>query len=621
MKRETQRSGVFTRRALLTMGGQVAVLGALGARLYQVQVDEGARYATMANDNRISARMMAPPRGRALDRFGVVLAGNSINWRAELVAEESNSVTTTLDNFSALIPLNDYERARIEREVHRHRKFIPILIKEFLTWEQMALIEVNAPDLPGVVVDNGTKRIYPFAQQFAHIVGYVAPPNEQDVADDPLLALPGLRIGRAGMEQFHDLALRGRAGSVQLEVNAVGRVIRELDRLEGVQGDDIGLTIDAGLQQSVLRTLKDESASAVVMDCRNGEVLAMATNPSFDPSVFNSGVSQAQWLAWTSDKRTPLINKATSGLYAPGSTFKMAVALAGLESKAVSAGDRIQCSGYLDLGDARFHCWRKGGHGSLDMLGGLKNSCDVYFYEVARRTGIDRIAAMSNRLGMGVELELDLPGQRTGLIPTREWRTKKGHGWAIGDTIVSGIGQGYIQVTPLQLCTYVSRVATGRVVQPHLTRQVAGVPQPGGQPNDYPSLALPDKMLHVVRQGMWAVVNDPGGTAPLARLGDPAVQMAGKTGSAQVRRVSRELRESGHFDSEKLPWEYRPHALFVAYAPYDNPRYALSVVVEHGNAGAAAAAPLAKEIMLTTLRRDPASRTMPPDPQIAQAAP
>jgi penicillin-binding protein 2 len=618
MKRETQRNGVFTRRALLTMGGQVAVLAALGGRLYQVQVQEGARYTTMANENRISARMMAPPRGRILDRFGIVLAGNSINWRAELVAEESTNVGTTLDNFAAVIPISDYERARIEREVHRHRKFIPILIKEFLTWEEMAKIEVNAPDLPGVVVDNGTKRVYPFTDKFAHIVGYVAPPNDDDVADDPLLALPGLRIGRAGMEKFHDLALRGRAGSVQLEVNAVGRVIRELDRVEGVPGDDVALTIDTGLQQDVLKILGDESASGVVMDCRNGEVLAMGTNPSFDPSLFNSGVSQAQWLQWTNDRRTPLINKATSGLYAPGSTFKMAVALAGLESKAITAGDRIECPGYLDLGNARFHCWRKGGHGSLDLHGGLKNSCDVYFYEVARRTGIDRIAAMSNRLGLGTELQLDLPGQRVGMIPTREWRISRGHAWAIGDTIVSGIGQGYIQVTPLQLCTYVSRIATARVVQPHLTRLVAGVQQPGSQPDDYPSLAIPDKSLHMVRQGMWAVVNEPGGTAPQARLADPSVQLAGKTGSAQVRRVSRELRESGHFDSAKLPWEYRPHALFVAYAPYDNPRYAVSVVVEHGNAGAATAAPLARDMMLAVLRRDPANRTTAPDPQIAQ---
>jgi penicillin-binding protein 2 len=618
MKRDVQRSGVFTRRALLMMGGQVAILGALGARLYQVQVQDGARYTTLADENRISARMIAPPRGRILDRFGVVVAGSSMNWRAVLVAEQANDVPATLDAFSALLPLSEYERARIDRELHRRRKFIPVLIREFLTWDEMATIEVNAPDLPGIVVDAGTTRQYPFAARMAHVVGYVAPPNEADVADDPLLGLPGLRIGRAGMEKYHDLGLRGRAGAVQLEVNAVGRVIRELDRQEGVPGEDVGLTLDAGLQDSVLTTLGNESASAVVMDCRNGEVLAMATNPSFDPSVFNSGVSQAQWLEWTKDRRTPLINKATSGLYAPGSTFKMAVALAGIESKAISPTDRIGCPGYLDLGDTRFHCWRKGGHGMLDLRGGLKNSCDVFFYEVARRTGIDRIAAMANRMGLGVELELDLPGQRPGLIPTREWRISHGHAWNMGDTIVSGIGQGFIQVTPLQLATYVSRIASGRLVQPHLTRKLAGVMQPGVEPDDWPVLGMPEKLLHMVREGMWAVVNEPGGTAPLARLADPQVRLAGKTGSAQVRRVSRELRESGHFDSEKLPWEYRPHALFVCYAPYDAPRYAVSVVIEHGNAGAAAAAPLARDIMTEVLRRDPANRTDAPPAQVAE---
>jgi penicillin-binding protein 2 len=344
----------------------------------------------------------------------------------------------------------------------------------------------------------------------------------------------------------------------------------------------------------------------------------MATNPSFDPSLFNSGVSQAQWVEWTSNRRAPLINKATAGVYAPGSTFKMAVALAGLDSHSITPSDRINCPGYLDLGDTRFHCWSKYGHGSLDLRGGLKNSCDVFFYEVARRTGIDRIADMAHRLGLGTEIDIDLPGARTGLIPTREWRIAQGHYWNIGDTIVSGIGQGYIQVTPLQLATYVARVATGRAIQPHLTRTLGGVTQPGGQPDDWPAMELPESMMHIVREGMWAVVNEPGGTAPLARLPGGMGQLAGKTGSAQVRRVSRELRESGRYDSSKLPWEFRPHALFVAFAPYDAPRYAVSVVVEHGNAGAGAAAPIARDIMIDTLNRDPSRRTAPPGATVAE---
>ncbi len=610
-ERDSKRTGVFTRRALLLMGGQATALGVLAAKLYQVQVVEGGRYATMADENRISARLVSPPRGRILDRTGEVIAGNRLNWRALLISEQTEDVSVTLDNFGRIVPLPDHERARIEREVHRHRRFIPIMVSEFLSWEDMARIEVNAPDLPGIIIDVGTTRQYPYSDKLAHIVGYVAPPNEADMGDDPMLALPGVRVGRAGMEKAQDLPLRGRAGVVQLEVNAVGRVIRELDRQEGVQGQDVALTIDTELQNQVLARLGDESASAVVLDCRNGEVMAMASNPSFDPSLFNSGVSQAQWIAWTRNRRAPLINKAAAGVYAPGSTFKMAVALAGLESRAITPFDRVNCPGYLDLGDTRFHCWSKYGHGSLDLRNGLKHSCDVYFYEVARRTGIDRIAAMANRLGLGTDLPTDLPGARKGLIPTRAWRISKGHPWNIGDTIVSGIGQGYIQVTPMQLATYAARIASGRAVVPHLTRKVGGELQAEASPDHWPGLGIPDKTLATVRQGMWAVVNDAGGTAPLARIPGSLGLLAGKTGSSQVRRVSRELREHGNFRSDKLPWEFRPHALFVAYAPYDNPRYALSVVVEHGNAGAAAAAPLARDIMVDVLTRDPARPAEP----------
>ncbi|MBV8520993.1 MAG: penicillin-binding protein 2 [Acetobacteraceae bacterium] len=612
---EDEHRGVFTRRALMIMGGQATVLGLLAAKMYRVQVAEGARYTTLAENNRISARLIAPPRGPILDRSGTVLAGNNLNWRALLLAEQTQDVSATLDNFSRIVSLPDHERLRVEREVAHHRSFLPILVREFLSWDDMAKIEANSPDLPGIMVDLGTSRLYPFGARFAHVVGYVAPPSEKDMGDDAMLALPGFRVGRAGIEKSQDFRLRGKAGVVQLEVNAAGRVIREIGRNEGAPGQELGLTIDAELQKAVLARFGDESASAVVMDCRNGEVLAMATNPSFDPSVFASGVSQAQWDALNENRRKPLINKAVSGLYAPGSTFKMAVALAALEAGTLTPADRINCPGHLDVGDTRFHCWRKRGHGRLDLHGALKHSCDVFFYQVALRTGIDRIAAMSHRLGMGTHLDLDLPGQRAGLVPTRFWRLRHGKLWNRGDTIVSGIGQGYIQVTPLQLATYAARIASGRAVVPHLTRTLDNVVQPGAQPEHWPELGLQETNLHAVRHGMWAVVNEGGGTAPIARL--PGAQLAGKTGSSQVHRVSRAAREHG-FDSSKLPWHLRPHALFVAYAPYNAPRYALAVVIEHGNAGAKAAAPVARDIMRDTLARDPARLQHAPGAHMAE---
>jgi penicillin-binding protein 2 len=617
MRRESKRTGVFTRRALLMAAGQVGVLGLLGAKLYSVQVVQGQRYATLADSNRISSRLIAPPRGRILDRFGTTVAGNKLNWRALLIAEETADVGATLDSFARVLPLADHDRARVERELRRNRRFIPVTVRDFLSWEEMAAIEVNLPDLPGIVVDLGTTRQYPLGPALAHVVGYVAPATEADTAEEPMLALPGIRIGRAGMERHDDLGLRGRAGAVQLEVNAAGRVIRELDRQEGIPGEDLGLTIDAGLQQAVIGRLGAESASAVVLDARNGEVLAMATNPSFDPSLFDSGVSQAQWVEWTSNRRTPLINKATAGLYPPGSTFKVAVATAALEARTLSPTDRIFCPGYLDIGDTRFHCWSRYGHGSLDLRGGIKNSCDVFFYETARRTGMDRIAAMANRFGLGVDLDIELAGARRGLVPTHEWMAAHGRPVNLGDTVNVGIGQGYVQATPLQLATYVARLATGVAVQPHLTRSIGGVLQPGSEAADWPDLGVSERFLHAAREGMWAVVNEQGGTAPLARLALPGVQMAGKTGSAQVRRVSRELREHGHFRSADLPWEFRPHALFICFAPYDAPRYALAVVVEHGNAGADVAGPLARDIMTDTLTRDPARRNQAPGQAVA----
>ena len=609
MRRESRRSGVFTRRAVAVLAGQTAVLGLLSARLYQVQVTDGARYATLARQNSVSLRMIAPVRGRIRDRTGVVLADNKQTWRALLIAERAGpgamDVNRTLDRFSAIVPLDPRARVRIRRDLAHNRRFIPVLVADFLTWEQMARIEADAPRLPGVVIDVGQSRVYPLGPDFAHVVGYVAPPTPDDVARDPALALPGMRVGRTGVERFRERDLRGTAGSVQLEVNAYGRVIRELARDGGVPGDDVTLTLDAKLQQLAMARLVGQSASAVVLDARNGAVLAMASAPSFDPGLFDTGVSAAQWHAWIADPMAPLTDKATVGVYSPGSTFKPGVALAALSAGLITPSATFFCPGYFQLGNRKFYCWKRGGHGTIAVQGAIQQSCDVFFYHTALRVGIDRIAAMSHRLGLGTRLPLDLPAQAAGLIPTREWRRAQGHPWVLGDTVLAGIGQGFVQVTPLQLATYAARIATGRAVAPHVTRAIGGRVLAGAQATDWPLLDLAEPVLDAVRAGMTAVVNTQQGTGWTVRLPPALGQMAGKTGTAQVADVSQAERDRGGFHSSKLPWKLRPNALFVAYAPVAAPRYAVAVVVAHGNEGAVAAAPVARDLMIAALSRDP----------------
>lgn len=611
--------GIFTRRALIVLAAQAGVLGVLGKRLYDLQVVNGGHLKELAARNRTSKRLLAPARGLISDRFGVQLAGNKENWRALLMPEETTDIQATIARFNQIVPLDERDHARIERDLRHVRKYVPVALKDFLTWDDMARIELNAPSLPGVLVDVGSTRLYPLGPLLAHIVGYVAPPNEHDVATSPMMALPGMRAGRAGIEQTQDLALRGQPGSVEMEVNSLGRVMGEMDRVDGQQGDEIALTIDAGLQQMVLNRIGDQSASAVVMDCRNGEVLAMVSTPSFDPSLFDSGVSHAQWIEWTNNERTPLINKAVSGVYPPGSTFKPAVALAALKSGGLSPQDRFFCPGHYDMGGVRFHCWSRWGHGSIDMQQALMYSCDVYFYQAARKIGMDPIKDMANGFGLGTKLGIELPHIRPGVIPTPDWRRKHGFHWNGGDTVNAGIGQGFVQVTPLELATYVSRIASGRNVEPHLVRRVNETASDKTALDAAPPMDVEAKHLNVIRQGMFDVVNAHRGTAPKAKLNISGVQMAGKTGSAQVRRVSRALRESGHFNSMALPWEDRPHALFICFAPYDAPRYAVAVVIEHGNAGADAAAPLARDIMTDALMRDPVNHIHEPGQTVAEA--
>jgi len=612
MQGEIGRSKLFTRRALIVGGVQMALISGLAGRMYQLQVVEAERYKMLADENRINMQLLPPPRGRIFDRFGQLLAENRLNYRLVLVPEQTHSVDEALMALEALVPIEEHDRDRILREASRKRSFVPITVRENLSWEEVSRIEVNAPDLPGIMIDVGQTRNYAFGQDTAHIVGYVGAVSEKELDGDPVLSLPGFRIGKSGVEKAFETNLRGRAGARQVEVNAYGRIIRELARQDGQPGDDYRLTIDMGLQQYAAARFGNESGAAVVLDIHTGEILALASVPSYDPNVFTTGISQKQWNGLLNHPRFPLNNKAIAGQYPPGSTFKMMVALAGLETGEMSPYTTVFCPGHITLGNRRFHCWRRGGHGTMDMVRGIMNSCDVYFYEVARRVGVNRISAMANRFGLGEKLGLDMPGERGGLMPTREWKMAvHGVSWQLGETLVIGIGQGYMLTTPLQLATMVARIANGGIaITPHIVRQIFRDNKRQIVTRESPSsIGISPAHLAIVKEGMNDVTNHPRGTAYRARIVEPEFAMAGKTGSAQVRRISKKERETRVLRNDERPWKERDHALFVAYAPVEKSRYAIAVIVEHGGGGSSVAAPIARDILREAQRRDPIGRS------------
>ncbi len=619
MKRELKGRASFSRRALLLGAGQLGIFGAIGAKLYNLQVVQHSKYATLAQANSISERLIAPERGIITDRFGVILAGNQQHWRALFMKAQCPDPDAVLDNFSKLVALSDDDRARINADIADRPQYIPVLLKDYLEWPDMAAIEVNTPNLPGVVIEVGTSRIYPFGPALAHSVGYVGRPNQREAKTDTVLALPGMRVGRSGAEAGQDEALRGAPGFMQVETNVHGEVVREVASDAGTSGQTVALALDTGLQTLALARLGAQPGVAVVLDSQSGEILAMAANPSFDPQLFDKGVPASVWKSWMADPMHPLQNRAIAGLYAPGSTFKPTVALAALKCGSLSADTYLTCTGSFTLGDHLFWCDNHVAHGTINLTTALQVSCDVFFYQVALGVGEDNIAAMANQLGIGVDLQMDLPHAAPGLVPTIEWARSRGLHWSAGNTVVQGIGQGYNQVTPMALATMMARIASGIMVGPHITRRIGGQLQTGANASDWPALDVDDRHLALVKQGLFEVVNTPAGTAYAARLMLPNVQMAGKTGTAQVH-TDTAAEKMKNYNAERMAWADRPNGLFVGFAPYDNPRYATAVIVEHGNWGAQSAAPIARDLLTYAIQNDPAGRDSPLSPVLATAA-
>lgn len=590
---------MYTRRATIVSGGMLLLSSALIGRMYYLQVTNRNQYELLADKNRISMRLLAPKRGDIVDRFGREIATNTTDYRVNVIPEETKELQETLKSLGHYIPISENENKRVLKAAKKQRSFLPINIANNLDWETFSQVNVNMPDLPGVQPDMGVSRYYPEKGLVAHLVGYVGSVSENELNGDPLLELPEFKIGKNGIEKTLDDKLRGSAGNSKVEVNVLGRVIRELSRQDSVSGETTNLTIDLDIQKFAANRVSDVSAAVVVMDIHTGDLLALSSTPSFDPNDFNNGISQKKWDALREDIRKPLINKAVSGQYSPGSTFKMIVALAALEAGIVTAEETKFCGSTFKIGKRIVHCWNKNGHGHINIIQALAQSCDVYFFELVLEVGIEKIHEMSTRFGLGERFNIGIMSEAKGINPNNKWKMgTQGVRWQGGDTVNAGIGQGYVSTTPLQLCVMISRMVNGgKAVEP----KIFSDDDPLSMSND---IGISEKNLKIILQGMNDVYNHPRGTAFSHRSRNKNYKLGGKTGTTQVRRISTAERQTRVLKNNEKPWIERDHALFVGYGPVENPKFSICVIVEHGGGGSSTASPIARDVLEFVINND-----------------
>ena len=586
---QTTLDNAFDRRTFVVAAGMGGLGTILAGRMAYIAIAENERWVLESESNRVNLSLIPPRRGWILDRNGAPLASNRADFRVDVIPDRMKDTQKTIDALADILDLEATTVADITKRIDDARGFQPVEVATGLDYDQFAAISVRLPDLPGVVPQRGFSRFYPTGPSVGHLIGYVGPASAEEYEEnpDPILITPGYKIGKDGLEKQFEQELRGQPGARRVEVTASGRIVRDLETREDVQGDPIRLTIDGPLQDYAARRIGLESGSVVVMDCETGDLLCMASMPSFDPNSFSAGIGRVEYSMLRDDERVPLRNKVLKGLYPPGSTVKPMVSMAFLK-EGLDPDETVFCGGGLRVGNRVFRCWKRGGHGTVNMAKGIYQSCDVYYYHFAQRIGMDPIAAMAKRCGMGQEFELPVTSQFYGTVPDPAWKMKKyGREWAAFDTVNATIGQGYMLSNPLQLAVMSARIATGRHVEPRL---VSTTPVKG-----FGQVDFPDEHVKYVRQAMSDVVNGPG-TAGRGRLPFDDILMAGKTGTAQVVGLNLSDGKSG-------PWKYRDHGLFIFFAPFDKPKYAGAVVIEHGG-GSGAAYPIARDVM--TFLFDPA---------------
>lgn len=634
---DTSRHMEFTRRATLVTTGTMGLFGGIAWRLYDLQVRRHEDFRALADDNQFNTRLIVPLRGEIYDRYGRIVANNVPDFRVLVIPERTDDIKKTLTQLGSVMELSDRQITDVLDKARRQRSFLPILVADKLDWETYARVNFHSPDMRGVVSEIGASRAYAEDAGAAFVVGYVGSATTDDIErarrDAPteeaaekvelLYRQPGYKVGKAGLERTLDDQLQGEPGSVKVQVNAHGRVISEYKDsiVASTQGEPVGLTIDKELQATALKVLADDygeypdealgphpvSASAVVLDIVTGDVIVMASTPAFDPNRFSRGIEAKHWRELNESPLKPLLNKPVAGTYPPGSTFKLLTAIAAQEM-GIPATKKHFCNGTFRFGGRDFTCWKKEGHGWLDMKESIKHSCDIYYWNLATEVDIDKIAEVAKRFGLGQTYDLGIGAEADGIVPSRSWKRAyyrndpPNQTWFPGETLSVAIGQGAVTASPLQLAVMSARIATHKDVTPRLVRAVGSnlIPQPAFS-------ELPGQPAHmsVVRDGMNAVVNE-WGTAARSSL-QPDFLMAGKTGTSQVVGLRRDPVTGRRLKNEEIPWQFRDHALFVAFAPYENPRYACSVVVEHGGSGSRAAGPRARDIMRAVLEKDPSN--------------
>jgi penicillin-binding protein 2 len=585
---QKKQISTYNRRTFFLFLLKLSLFSVVGWRLYNIQILESLKYKTLSKKNQIDLEIIFPVRGKIYDRNNILIAKNEKVYDLYLIPENTKSINNTLNALSKFIDIDFAKRRKIIELSKKVKKFEKIKIFENISWSSLEKIETNKYKLEGIFIAEDYLRVYPYKEVFSHLLGYTSKPNQKELSLPFISKMPNLDIGKEGLEKSFNPVLVGKAGQREIEVNSNGRIIREISKVDSISGEEVSISVDSRIQEYAVNLLKSYRAGSInIMNIKNGEIICMASTPTYDPNKIIKKPNKEYWESILSNSLSPLTNRSVQGLYSPGSTFKMIVAIAALKYGIINSDSTHLCSGKIEFGDRLYHCWKTNGHGKMDVTNAIKQSCDVFFYEISKKLGINKIAKVAEDFGLGQIFDILLPNQKKGIVPTKEWKkTTLGESWYAGETLISGIGQGFVLSNPLQLAVMTSIIASnGKIIKPSIIKR---------DKVNFKTNEKYTKEIKIIKNAMFKVVNENKGTAFKSRLEN--IKFAGKTGTSQVRRISISERESDDFRKKEQEWNSRDHALFVGYIPHDDPQYAVSVIIEHGGSGAATAAPIAKQI-------------------------